>query len=127
MEEEEEEPEEELSDSAASPRMCSGGRSRHLGCVSEGSCLLAVQQQRLPVEVVLQAERGSVPQPQVRVLDQLRGQQPGEVKHLADLRAGLDGARPPDAHVVHGLARADAQGVDQVACDQDTWADRRGR
>lgn len=68
-----------------------------------------------------------MPQAQVRVLDQLRGEQAGEVKHLADLGAGLDGARAPDAHVVHGLAGADAQRVNQVAGDQHTWAGRRER
>lgn len=102
-------------------RCCCCCCGRHLGRVPERSRLLAVQQQRLAVEVVLQGERGSVAQTEVRVLDQLCGEQPGEVKHLADLRPGLDGARAPDAHVVHGLARADAQGVNQVAGDQNTW------
>lgn len=43
-----------------------------LGCVSEGACLLAMQHYCLPVEVVLQGERGSVPDAEVWVLDQLR-------------------------------------------------------
>lgn len=93
----------------------------------ECSRLLAVQQQRLAVEVVLQGERGSVPQTEVRVLDQLCGEQPGKVEHLADLRAGLDGARASDAHVVHGLAWAEAERVNQVAGDQDTCVDTRWR
>ena len=95
-----------------------------LGCVSEGPRLGAVQQKGLAVEVVLQGEVGPVAAAEVRVLGQLGAEQPGEVKHVLDLSAGLDGARPLDAHVVHRLAGTDAQGVDQVAGYQDPCRER---
>lgn len=87
--------------------------------VSERASLPAVQQQRLSIQVVLQGERGAVPQAQVGVLHQLRAQQTSEAEHLVDLRPGLDGARSFDPHVVDGLAGAEAESVDQVAGDQD--------
>lgn len=93
--------------------------------MSEGACLLTMQQQSLSVQVVLQSERSSMPQAQVWVLDQLCTKQAGKVKHLADLCAGLDRARPFNPHVVDGLARADTQGEDQVTGDQHTWTHRQ--
>lgn len=87
--------------------------------VSERASLPAVQQQRLSIQVVLQGEWGSVPQAQVRVLDQLRAEQASEAEHLVDLRPRLDGARPLDPYVVDGLAGAEAESVDQVTGDQD--------
>ena len=99
--------------------------SPDLGCVSEGACLLTMQQQCLSVQVVLQSERGSVPQVQVWILDQLCTEQAGKVKHLADLCAGLDRARTFNPHVVDGLTRADPQGEDQVTGDQHAWTHRQ--
>lgn len=61
-----------------------------------------------------------MPQAEVWVLDQLCTKQACKIKHLADLCPGLDGARPFNPHVVDGLTRADAQGVDQVTGYQDT-------
>lgn len=78
-----------------------------------------MQQQRLSIQVVLQGEWGSVPQAQVRVLDQLRAEQASKAEHLVDLRPCLDGARTFDPYVVDGLARAEAESVDQVTGDQD--------
>lgn len=96
--------------------------------MSEGACFLAMQQQRLSIEIMLQSERGSVSQAEVWVLDQLRTKQASKIEHLADLGPGLDRARPFNAHVVNGLTRADTQGVDQVAGYQDTCgAEKHGR
>lgn len=78
-----------------------------------------MQQQRLSVEVVLQRERSSMPQAEVWILDQLRAEEPSKVKDLVYLRARLNRSRPFDAHIVDGLAGADAQGVDQVTSNQD--------
>lgn len=89
--------------------------------VSERAPLLAVQQQPLSIQVVLQGEGGAVPLAQVGVLDQLCAEQASEAEHLVDLRPGLDGARSFDAHVVDGLTGAEAQSVDQVTGDQNAW------
>lgn len=62
-----------------------------------------------------------MPQAEVWVLDQLCAKQASKVKHLADLRPGLDGARTLNPHVVDSLTGADAQGVDQVAGYEDTF------
>lgn len=87
--------------------------------VPECASLLAVQKQRLAIQVVLQGERGAVPQAQVGILDQLRAEQASEAEHLVDLRPGLDGARSLDPHVVDGLTGAEAESVDQVTGDQN--------
>lgn len=62
-----------------------------------------------------------MPQVKIWVLKQLRAKQASKVKHLIYLRLRLDGTRPFNAHVVDGLAGADAQAVDQVAGDQDAF------
>lgn len=62
-----------------------------------------------------------MPQAEVRVLNQLRAEQASEVKHLVYLCPRLDRTRPFNAHIVDGLAGADAQAVDQVAGYQDTF------
>lgn len=74
---------------------------------------------------MLQSERGSVPQAEIRVLDQLCTKQASKVKHLADLRTGLDGARTLDPHVVNSFTRTDTQGVNQVTGYQDPWAEKQ--
>lgn len=79
-----------------------------------------MQKQRLSVQVVLQSERGSVPQAEVRVLNQLCAEQPSKVKHLVYLRPGLDGTGPFNAHIVDSLTGANSQSVDQVTGYQDT-------
>lgn len=89
--------------------------------VPERTSLLPVQQQRLSIQVVLQGERGAVPQAQVRVLHQLRAEQASEAEHLVDLRPGLDGARPFDPHVVDSLAGAETERVYQVTGNQNGW------
>lgn len=88
--------------------------------MSEFACLLAVQQQRLTVQIMLEGEGGSVPQVKIWVLNQLRAKHASEVEHLIYLRPRLDRARPFNAHVVDGLAGADAQAVDEVTGYQDT-------
>lgn len=90
-----------------------------LWCVPKRASLLAVQQQRLSIQVVLQGERGAVPQAQVGILDQLRAEQASKAEHLVDLRPGLDGARSFDPHIVDGLTGAEAKSVDQVTGDQN--------
>jgi len=61
-----------------------------------------------------------MPHVEVWVLDQLCAKQASKVKHVAELPPGLDGARPFYPHVVDGLTRADAQGVNEVTGYQDT-------
>lgn len=62
-----------------------------------------------------------MPQVKIWVLKQLCAKQASKVKHLIYLRPRLDGTRPFNAHVVDGLAGADAQAVDQVAGYQDAY------
>lgn len=80
--------------------------------MSEGACLLAMQQKGLTVQVVLQGERGSVAQAEVWVLCQLCAQQTSKFKYHINLGPGLNGARSFGTHIVDGLTRTDAQGVD---------------
>lgn len=60
-----------------------------------------------------------MPQADVRVLDQLSTKQASKIKHLGDLCSCLDRARPFNSYIVDSLTWGDAQGVDQVAGDQD--------